>query len=52
VSVIIIGGGSGHQSITRIVAAGVTGQLTAEQQARFDDLVNELHLLADEIDPR
>jgi len=50
-TVIIIGGG-GHNNITRVMIAGVTGQLTEEQQSRFDALMQELQSFADEVDPR
>jgi hypothetical protein len=50
-TVIIIGGG-GHNSITRLSVAGCTGQLTEAQLERFQELVTALEALAHEVSPQ
>lgn len=51
-SIIIIEGGGGHNNITRIVVASVTGQLTDAQTTQFRDCLQTLQELADEVDPQ
>lgn len=51
-SVIIIGGGGAHNSITRLTVAGVCNRMTPEQIARFEALVDQLQALAHEVDPQ
>lgn len=49
-TVIIIGSGGGHNSITRIVVAGVQGKMTAAQEDLFNQILAELEALASEVE--